>query len=528
MNTIVVCSMLHEAADLNSATRRFRGEPVLAWTMRRLAMSGRIDRVIVLAWDDQLDALADLDVNARACGARNQSPQMKSITAAQRWADGWRGGLLQSCTFDKGFSPEHLRAAMTDEQADAIVLVEPAAGLVDPGVIDALVEKAEHALRDFYFTQAAPGLAGVLLKRSMLEKLMADRVPPGKLVHYLPDAPVLDPITSEACVEVPLEVSRVPDRFTLDSDRQISRLTEALQPLNGTLISSQALAVVQRVRTAGAAALMPRDIVLELTPRRMSHPIFSPAGHQSITRGELSASHVDALLADLRGHDGLRITLAGVGDPMLHPQVFDIIAKLAKIASVSVETDLLGPVDFNALVESGVDVVAVHLPAATPAMYSKVMGVDRMAEVVTNIQKLMQARHSLSAGTPVVAPLFTKIVANFDEMEAWYDTWLRAIGSAVIVGPSTFGGVIPDCSVADMTPPTRKPCARLNDRLTILSDGSIVRCEQDVIGRSPLGRLGMNPLADVWRGPFNELREVHKRLAQLPELCNSCSEWHRP
>src|SRR5438132_1523518 len=31
-----VCSMIHEAAEQNSATRLFRGEPVLAWTLRRL------------------------------------------------------------------------------------------------------------------------------------------------------------------------------------------------------------------------------------------------------------------------------------------------------------------------------------------------------------------------------------------------------------------------------------------------------------------------------------------------------------
>ncbi|MDB5327045.1 MAG: hypothetical protein JWM57_2614, partial [Phycisphaerales bacterium] len=234
MSAIVVCAMLHESSHANSATRRFRGEPVLTWTMRRLAMTTRIDRVVVLAWDDQLDALADLDTNARACGQRRQSTQMQSIAAAQRWADGWRGGLLQSCWFDNGFAADLVRDAMIDEQADHVVLVDPAAGLVDPAIVDQLVDAAEAGTREFFFTQAVPGLGGVLLKRAMVDKLVTDRIAPGKLVHYLPDAPVLDPITSEACVDVPLEVSRIADRFTLDSHRQISRLEQALQPLNGT------------------------------------------------------------------------------------------------------------------------------------------------------------------------------------------------------------------------------------------------------------------------------------------------------
>ena len=75
-------------------------------------------------------------------------------------------------------------------------------------------------------------------------------------------------------------------------------------------------------------------------------------------------------------------------------------------------------------------------------------------------------------------------------MEAWYDQWLRAVGSAVIVGPSDFAGQIPDHAVADMAPPLRRPCARLESRMTILSDGRIVTCEQDVLGRQTLGSLG--------------------------------------
>ncbi|HEX8322613.1 MAG TPA: hypothetical protein VF595_01755, partial [Tepidisphaeraceae bacterium] len=282
MNAIAVCSMLHEPATHNSCTRRFRGEPVLRWTLRRLARTTQLCRVVVLAWDDQLDALADHDVTARACGPRRPSTQMTAVTAAQRWADGWRGGLLQTTWFDKGFAADFIRDALGDEQADAAVLIDPAAGLVDPAIIDRLVVSAASSTRDFFFTQAAPGLGGVLIKRPLIDKLAADRITPGKLVHYLPDAPVLDPITSEACVDVPLDVSRVADRFTLDSERQVRRLEQAMLPLNGTLISSQASAIVHRTVGTHAAAGMPRDIVLELTTRRDSRPQFGITSHATV------------------------------------------------------------------------------------------------------------------------------------------------------------------------------------------------------------------------------------------------------
>ena len=64
-------------------------------------------------------------------------------------------------------------------------------------------------------------------------------------------------------------------------------------------------------------------------------------------------------------------------------------------------------------------------------------------------------------------------------MEAWYDQWLKALNCAIIRGPSTFGGLVPDVGVADMTPPGRKACNRLASRITILCDGRIVSCEED-------------------------------------------------
>ena len=45
---VAVLSMLHESADRNSATRAFRGAPVLAWTLKRLASADRVGGVAVL------------------------------------------------------------------------------------------------------------------------------------------------------------------------------------------------------------------------------------------------------------------------------------------------------------------------------------------------------------------------------------------------------------------------------------------------------------------------------------------------
>ncbi len=149
--------------------------------------------------------------------------------------------------------------------------------------------------------------------------------------------------------------------------------------------------------------------------------------------------------------------------------------------------------------------------------------------VLENVRIFLLERHRLGRSIPLLVPTFTKCTANLPEMEPWYDQWMRAAGTAVITGPTTCGGELPDVSVANMAPPRRRPCARLASRMTILSDGRVVSCEQDVTGRQVLGEVGKAPLAQIWQEQVGGLRRDHRggKHLHLP-VCGPCTEWHRP
>ena len=220
-----------------------------------------------------------------------------------------------------------------------------------------------------------------------------------------------------------------------------------------------------------------------------------------------------------------------MGDPLLHDGFHQIIeaARDAGIDAIHVETDLLiSPEKVEQLVDAGVDVVSVNLPAMQPTTYAKVMGVDRMTHVIENIKRFVLHRQIRRRGVPLLVPTFVKLSENLAEMGIWYDQWLRALGSAVIVGPSDFAGQMPTIELADMQPPRRGACRRLDSRLTILSDGSIVACEQDVLGKNSLGTIGVDSLRDVWRDRFGSLRADHASGDWMKHpLCAACKEWHR-
>ncbi|HLL89471.1 MAG TPA: SPASM domain-containing protein, partial [Tepidisphaeraceae bacterium] len=203
----------------------------------------------------------------------------------------------------------------------------------------------------------------------------------------------------------------------------------------------------------------------------------------------------------------------------------------AGVHSVHVETDLAGADESRAakLAAAAVDVVSVFLPALTPATYAAVMGADAYARVLNNVRTFVAERQARTGGgVPIFVPTFVKLAANLAEMDAWYDQWLNAVGTAVIIGPSDCGGQVPNVAVADMQPGRRGACARLSERLAVLSDGTIVPCDQDVTGRQPLGMVGRDTIADAWQNRMESLRQDHAagQWAKHP-VCAGCKEWFR-
>ena len=302
--------------------------------------------------------------------------------------------------------------------------------------------------------------------------------------------------------------------------------------LNGTLVTSSAQELLNRLEAHREPDALPRDVVIELTTRRESNPTFNPISSVQIERPDMSLETADQIFSQLASYDDTRVTLAGVGDPILHNDFHQIIA-LARhhgISAIHVETDLLVPPDqVERLVDAGVDVVSVHLPAMLATTYARIMGVDRMTDAIENIKRFVVHRQIRRRGIPLLVPTFVKLAENLAEMEQWYDQWLRALGSAVIVGPSDFAGQLPAIELADMQPPRRCPCRRIESRLMILSDGMVVACDQDIFGKQPIGNIGAESLRDVWRERMGAMRADHASGQwDRHALCVACREWHRP
>ncbi len=485
---LAVVSMLHEPADAayNSAGRCIDDQPVLNSTVGRLSDCAELSGIAVLCWDDQAETArlaADGLAEIVPVGPRVTVADLNAVTAAQRWADGWRGGLLSTCPADRGWHAGAVDALLEATGAGAALAVEASFALIDPTLIDNLISHARQTIesgRDepVFFTPAPPGLSALLVRRKCVVDLAAsgpNQKHPGRLLHYLPDAPRIDPVGVAACRHHPdPAVARSLADFRFDSASNCTRLA-ALQAEDASSLCAE---VVQLEAEAA-----PREVTIELTTRRHTRPIWCSLPNAPIDLDVDLLAAVLSELADMR--DNVRITFAGRGDPLLHPRFPDAIAIARKRGmSIHVETDLVGIANTRlARLASGeVDIISVHLPAMTAAAYATVMGRNAMADAAGRLVQLIGLTHKVNRGIPIIVPTFVKLRHNVSEMEAWYDQWIRICGNAVVRGPEAFANITP-VPLEELVAAPLLRTERTTSELRIAADGALTDEHNRDVGR---------------------------------------------
>jgi len=163
---------------------------------------------------------------------------------------------------------------------------------------------------------------------------------------------------------------------------------------------------------------LPRSLYLEATNRcdskcqtciRTFETLEPPA--------DLTLERVQAIVAQFPVLD--RVVLHGIGEPLLNPQIFDIVAYLkTRVASVLFNSDAISltPARIRRLIDSGLDEYRVSMDAATATTYRRLRGVDRFERVTGNLARLLALQRELGRTTPRVSLWFTATRSNIEEL----------------------------------------------------------------------------------------------------------------
>ncbi|MCK4629748.1 MAG: SPASM domain-containing protein [Sedimentisphaerales bacterium] len=518
-------------------TDRLAGRSVLERTISRLEQADRLDEIIVFCPDEQQEQVRELLGQTTAIVKSLSEPVPVSKRMPQRkWAmNNWRGGIREATQFDEqAFTAEMVQYARERKIYTALSVAGEAV-VVDPELIDALLEHHhEHgdAMR-FTFTQAGPGLCGGAYRLDLLHELVLTGAYIGDLLRYDPATPHADYIVQECNYKVDPELYTTQFRYIADTRRSFRTIENLITKTGDSFQHWDAKRIISELeQQCQGPDILPREVEIEITTepslRIKGYPHREGSKHPN--RQRMSLACFEKIIEQLAEYDDICLTIGGFGEPLSHPELMAMIdlAKAAGILGINIETDgrLLKGELAKLLSGSEVDIISVYLDADSGELYHKVKGKDCFDEVVGQLEAFIEKTNGTG---PMILPHLVKTRQTMAQMEAFYDRWLKKCDGAVIVGYNDFAGQIEDKSVMDMASPHRLACRRLLDSMTILTDGCVTICGQDFMGSRTVGNVNEKSIKELWRSQLlEELRTAHRqRNFEMNELCGKCKEWHR-
>ncbi|MEZ6242584.1 MAG: 6-hydroxymethylpterin diphosphokinase MptE-like protein [Phycisphaerales bacterium] len=477
------------------------GESALRLCVRRLLDARELDEIVLVSTDPARTRAAvgglhdGTRVVVESCDREVVRDRLRAVGGGRIWSpESWRGGIGGLLASDEAFEPLTAERVMNARHIDAAVFVGGDWALVDPALTDAIVDRYRSAPGScrVTFTQAPAGLCGVLVDRGAVASLATAREKAGSLatigalLGYLPIAPQADPIAKAMCVQIDAGVRGLCVRDP-GHPANTRELIEALVAGDEVASAGAERIASQLAAARGPAPTGPRMVTLEPCTGRL---LAGPWGRRKrgssapIERGMLPLASVHAALSESpalrvgRGPDARRAPArpahapAGARDRSPRARV--------RLAGVHVRTDLVraaleGEDALAALLDAGADVISVDLLAVTPEVYHELTGSDAFGGVVAGVRRLIQLRDERgSVGgipTPWIVPRITRCQGAIDQVQAFHDTWIMTSGASVI---DPIGSAEPGARIAPLPVPNWRRAWWARERMTILSDGTIV------------------------------------------------------
>ncbi len=498
--------------------------------LTRLSRCRGLDQIVLLA-EDEAEARAlvgDAPGASRMQFVRVDPAALRersgAIRGARLWAGAcWRGGLGPGTIFDEAVRPRAMAEAASRLGVDAAVVLGPDWALVDPGLVDRVIERhrespARHRLT---FSQAAPGLGPCVIERGLLNEFAGAAETGGSfasiggLLGYIPCQARLrpDPIAGPTCVPVSPAIRDVQARLIPDSGPRREMLIGALAALGERALEAGAEEIARLVAEFQASEPAPRELLLEVcTGRRTSRirAAWRPGLAEMVERPPMTRDAARALLSEFgAARSDAAVTFAGAGDPILHPELSDLVrwARDRGVAGVHVRTDLVCSRDrLDALIDAAPDVISVDVMGDSAATYRSMMGADLFEVVRTNMEHLLSRRTALDGlPLPWVVARITRCDGVYEEIESFYDRWLALTGAAVI---DPLPAQIPGQRIEPLPVPAGAARRAWEGRMLVLCDARVPAGEHDLAGESPVADALRDGVAGAWRKLVRHRRRV--------------------
>jgi len=222
------------------------------------------------------------------------------------------------------------------------------------------------------------------------------------------------------------------------------------------------------------------------------------------------------------------ISLQGYGEPLLNPKIFTMI-KIAENhgirTGISTNATILNKENSYKLIEAGLSHLTFAFDGAAKKTYEAIRRGAKYEIVAKNIKNFLKIKNKLNSNIFVVVQcIYMAETAN--EIARFKKQWKKKGVNALRIRQITQGISDYEKKIKENFLNRHKvPCYWLWTEPTILDDGTVIPCCQDVNADVALGNINQKNLLNIWNSPkMQALRRAHRegRRNQI-SICKNCN-----
>jgi len=286
------------------------------------------------------------------------------------------------------------------------------------------------------------------------------------------------------------------------------------------------------------AAEFPMMLVLSFV-----YPCNAECPHCPYTNSNIRDTYLDVpympeavfkKIADEAGQYGAYLRISGGGEPMLHPQVIELLTYAKQVGcKIGLITNGSAFTEKHALslLEAGVDMIEFSVDACDAETYSVVRKGLKWDRLLRNAKRMIEIRNRIGSPSKIVASGVNQQGVDIDAVEKF---WRDEIGVDNFIKRKflTWGSntSLDGSRSADPTAyldTDNVPCPFIFERLNIDSRGNVMVCGYDIAANTSMGMVTELSIKDIWHDEgFRHYRDMHlaNKGGEIP-MCASCPDW---
>lgn len=279
--------------------------------------------------------------------------------------------------------------------------------------------------------------------------------------------------------------------------------------------------LVRREKTKGLPLEIGVEIINVCNLRCIMCPYGEMVAKKTRPQKKMSFSLFKKIIDEIASFAEL-IYLHGLGEPLLHPQIFEFInyAKEKDIrVGISTNVMLLDKKRSKKLLDSGIDYLILAMDGATKETYEKIRVGGDFGRVEKNIKNFLKMKKERKK-KPFVVIQFITMEENEKEIDLFLKKWQGKGADVVRIKPKISLKDKDKRGKAKITP----YCFHIFRQLNINSDGTVVPCCEDVHGRYPLGNVKKSSLKELWNSEKMQIlrKKNFQNKRQEINICKTC------